>query len=97
MNVFLWEDLRDVTLVGHSYAGWVITAAVERLQDRVAAMVYLNAFLPRNGDCGYHFLNEQQKAALTRPAQRRGLAPLSSGQGTSNPERDRRRLAQFQD
>lgn len=64
VNVFLWEDLRDVTLVGHSYAGWVITAAVERLQDRVAAMVYLDAFLPQDGDCGYDFLNEQQKAAF---------------------------------
>lgn len=64
VNLFLWEDLRDVTLVGHSYAGWVITAAIEKLEDRVSSIVYLDAFLPDHGDCGYDFLNEQQKAAF---------------------------------
>ncbi len=39
-------DLRSVTLVGHSYGGRVITAAYERLADRLTAMVYLDAHTP---------------------------------------------------
>lgn len=39
-------DLREVTLVGHSYGGRVITKAFERLQERLAAMVYLDAHTP---------------------------------------------------
>lgn len=41
------------TLVGHSMAGIVITAAAERMPDRVADLVYLAAYLPTNGDSVY--------------------------------------------
>lgn len=39
-------DLRRVTLVGHSYGGRVITRAWERLKERVARLVYLDAHAP---------------------------------------------------
>jgi pimeloyl-ACP methyl ester carboxylesterase len=48
-NVFLYEDLRDVILVGHSYGGMVITGTADRVADRVAALVYLDAANPVNG------------------------------------------------
>ncbi len=44
------EDLRDVTLVGHSYGGMVITGAADRVADRVGRLVYLDAATPRNGE-----------------------------------------------
>jgi pimeloyl-ACP methyl ester carboxylesterase len=41
----------QVILVGHSMAGTVITQAAEELgKDKVAKLVYLDAFLPRNGE-----------------------------------------------
>jgi pimeloyl-ACP methyl ester carboxylesterase len=43
------DDLRDVVLVGHSYGGAVITGAVHKRPDRVAHVVYLDAFVPRHG------------------------------------------------
>ncbi len=43
------EDLRDVVLVGHSYGGAVITGAVHKRPERVAHVVYLDAFVPRHG------------------------------------------------
>jgi pimeloyl-ACP methyl ester carboxylesterase len=43
------EDLRDVTLVGWSYAGAVTTGTVDRVPDRVQSMIYLDAFVPSNG------------------------------------------------
>lgn len=45
-------DLVDVTLVGHSYGGRVITQAIASLKDRVAALVYLDAHAPVAPDSG---------------------------------------------
>ncbi len=44
-----YEDLRDVVLVGHSYAGMVITGVMDKAADRLAQVVYLDAFLPEDG------------------------------------------------
>jgi pimeloyl-ACP methyl ester carboxylesterase len=43
------EDLRDVILVGHSYGGMVATGAADRAPERIARLVYLDAFAPRDG------------------------------------------------
>ncbi len=43
-------DLRDFLLVGHSYGGSVITAAAERLSERLAGMVYVDAVFPEDGE-----------------------------------------------
>jgi pimeloyl-ACP methyl ester carboxylesterase len=64
VNVFAWEDLSDAVLVGHSYAGWVVSGAMERLEARVSALVYLDAFLPDDGQRGVDFLNEAQTEAF---------------------------------
>ncbi len=44
------EELEDVVLCGHSYGGMVITGVADRLPNRVKAMVYLDAFVPKHGD-----------------------------------------------
>ena len=49
VKVLEYEDLRDVVLVGHSYAGMVITGAADRATDRIGRLVYVDAFLPENG------------------------------------------------
>ncbi|MFD7847291.1 alpha/beta fold hydrolase [Nocardia sp. NPDC059764] len=43
-------ELRDLVLVGHSYAGIVITALADALPDRVAELVYVDTFVPRDGE-----------------------------------------------
>src|SRR5882757_8423134 len=40
------EDLTDVVLVGHSYAGLVISSAANQVPDRIAHLVYLDAMVP---------------------------------------------------
>lgn len=49
VNVLAWEDLRDVVLVGHSYGGMVVTGVAERMADRIADIVYLDAIVPQDG------------------------------------------------
>ncbi|MDH3241866.1 MAG: alpha/beta fold hydrolase [Alphaproteobacteria bacterium] len=63
-NLILWEGLGDVILCGHSYAGWVISGAVERVADRVAALVYLDAYVPEDGECGRDVISERGKASI---------------------------------
>jgi pimeloyl-ACP methyl ester carboxylesterase len=48
-GVLAMEDLRDVILIGHSYGGMVATAVADRDADRIARLVYLDAFVPRDG------------------------------------------------
>jgi pimeloyl-ACP methyl ester carboxylesterase len=50
VNTIRYENLRDVTLVGHSYGGMVITGVADRIPDRIAHLAYVDAFVPENGE-----------------------------------------------
>jgi pimeloyl-ACP methyl ester carboxylesterase len=50
VNVLKWEQLHDVVLCGHSYGGFVISGVAEKMADAIASMVFLDAFVPENGD-----------------------------------------------
>ena len=49
VNTVLFEDLTDIVLLGYSYGGMVVTGALEHIAGRVAHLVYLDAFLPDDG------------------------------------------------
>jgi pimeloyl-ACP methyl ester carboxylesterase len=61
-NVLEYEDLRDVVPVGHSYGGMMITAVAERAAARLARLVYLDALLPRDGECLLDVLTPEGRA-----------------------------------
>lgn len=50
------EDLHDVVLVGHSYAGQVVTAVADQRPGRIAGRVYLDAFVGRDGEAAIDLL-----------------------------------------
>jgi len=50
VNVFRYEDLSDVVLVGHSYGGMVVTGVADRIPERISHLIYSDAFLPRDGE-----------------------------------------------
>jgi pimeloyl-ACP methyl ester carboxylesterase len=50
VNTILFEDLHDIILVGHSYGGMVITGVADRVPDRIRRLVYLDAFVPNDGE-----------------------------------------------
>ena len=49
VQVLEFEDLGNVILVGHSYAGMVITGVADKAGERIGQLVYLDAMLPENG------------------------------------------------
>ncbi len=54
--VLRYEDLREVVLVGHSYAGLVITGVAAREFDRIARLIYYDAFVPGDGQSALDLL-----------------------------------------
>jgi pimeloyl-ACP methyl ester carboxylesterase len=46
----LFEDLHDIILMGHSYGGMVITGVADRVPDRIRRLVYVDAFVPNDGE-----------------------------------------------
>lgn len=69
------QDLTDVTLVGHSWGGYLITGAYHRLAARLRKLIYWSAFVPAEGAC----LLDEVPPPLAE--QFRGLAQ-ASGQNT---------------
>src|SRR4029450_13404476 len=43
------EDLKEVTLLGHSYGGMVATGVADKARRRIARVVYIDAFAPQDG------------------------------------------------
>ncbi len=44
------KDLHGVILVGHSYGAMVITGVVDAVPERIAHLIYLDTFVPRDGE-----------------------------------------------
>lgn len=50
VNLLKWERLSDVVLCGHSYGGFVISGVAEQMQHAIASIVFVDAFVPEDGD-----------------------------------------------
>jgi pimeloyl-ACP methyl ester carboxylesterase len=50
VNVIKWEGLKDIVLVGHSYGGSIVSGVAEQAGDKISSIVFLDAFVPDNGD-----------------------------------------------
>ncbi len=52
------SDGGPFVLVGHSYGGMVVTGACEQRPDRVLGIVYVEGFVPENGESALQLLPE---------------------------------------
>lgn len=71
-NLIRWEEMRDIVLCGHSYAGCLISAVADRMPDRIAALVYLDAFVPANGQSLHDTLPAEVRDAQVAAARQSG-------------------------
>jgi hypothetical protein len=63
-NLFKWEEIKDACLVPHSYGGWPASGALEQIGDRVTSIVWLDAFLPKDGERSTDMISEFSRRAL---------------------------------
>jgi pimeloyl-ACP methyl ester carboxylesterase len=54
-------DDDELVLVGHSYGGMVITGVADCIPERVDALVYLDALVPRDGESCWHLVNDDER------------------------------------
>ncbi|WP_315826139.1 MULTISPECIES: alpha/beta fold hydrolase [unclassified Bradyrhizobium] len=64
--------LRNVTLVGHSYGGTVISAVAEQLPDRVSCLVFLDASIPQDGQSNNDVLGSEWADRIRATARETG-------------------------
>ncbi|MBI1182058.1 MAG: alpha/beta fold hydrolase [Alphaproteobacteria bacterium] len=89
LGVLDWEDLDDVVLVGHSYGGLVVTGAADRRPERIAALVFLDAFIGEDGESLLTLTSDDFRPFLLDGAGRNGgllVPPVSAAQFNVGPE-----------
>ncbi len=64
INLIKWERLENVCLVGHSYAGMVISLAAESIADKLSSFVFLDAFAPDDGEDPVTLINPAVRAEI---------------------------------
>jgi pimeloyl-ACP methyl ester carboxylesterase len=62
-NLIIYQDLAEVILVGNSYAGMVITGVAAAVPERIKMLVYLDAYIPEDGQCETDLWPAARKAA----------------------------------
>ena len=72
VSVMTCEDVSEAILVGNSSGGMVITGVADRVPERVAQVVYLDAFAPAHG---------QSVLDLIPPDRRQAMRALVEGEG----------------
>jgi pimeloyl-ACP methyl ester carboxylesterase len=74
VNLLVYEDLENVLLVGWSYGGMVITGVLDRVPQRLAHVVYLDAEVPRDGESEFDVSGPEFRSEMEHSAR-------SSGEG----------------
>lgn len=76
VNLFYFEDLRDVVLVGHSYAGVVIAKAAESLAERLRRLVFLDAVVIHHSEIYFEARTREMREGAQRGAREQGFGWL---------------------
>jgi pimeloyl-ACP methyl ester carboxylesterase len=76
-NLIEYEDLSDVVLVGHSYAGMVITGVAAKIPERLRLVFYLDAYLPDDGQSEADLWSADMRAGI--------LGDIAAGRGVRQP------------
>ena len=72
VNVLTYEDLHDVVLVGNSSGGVVITGVVDRVPERIGQLVYLDAFVPEDGQSMLDIIPPERRPVMEKLVQTEG-------------------------
>jgi pimeloyl-ACP methyl ester carboxylesterase len=90
LGVLRYEDVRDVVLVGHSYAGTVIPGVVAQEGGRIRHVVYLDAMMSRSGESVFETMSYAPPDQV--PGIRAAILSGKAGPGTGVHLQERERL-----
>ena len=90
LGVIKYESLGDIVLVGHSYGGFVISAVAEAIPGKIRSIVFLDAFLPDDGEALVDIVQPAVQEVI-RGAQARGetTVPVRDAAAFRMNEKDR--------
>lgn len=90
VSLIRWEELTDIVLCGHSYGGFVVSGAADSIPERIRALVYLDAFVPENGECLFDLVPEEQVRDTRQQVKTTGdgwkVAPIPAEVFRVNPQ-----------
>ncbi len=69
------ENLSEVILLGHSYAGMVVTGVLDRVPNRIAAAIYVDAFVPDSGQSCFDLANDLHRKLYLNTQDGFGVLP----------------------
>jgi pimeloyl-ACP methyl ester carboxylesterase len=75
-SVLTYDDLRGVILAGTSSSGAVISGVADRVPERVAQLVYLDAFVPEDGQAVFGLIPPQRRPAMEALVESEGFGWL---------------------
>jgi pimeloyl-ACP methyl ester carboxylesterase len=64
LAVIKYEDLQNIVLIGHSYGGMVATGVADRARDKIAQLIYLDAFVPRDGEALFDLISPEAQQGM---------------------------------
>lgn len=70
------ENLSEVILLGHSYAGMVVSGVLDRAADRISAAIYADAFVPDDGQSCFGLSNDLHRKLFLDNAAKDGFSVL---------------------
>jgi pimeloyl-ACP methyl ester carboxylesterase len=74
-NLLFYEDIADAVLVGHSYAGMVITGVATAVPERLRLLVYLDAYIPDPGQSEFDLWTPEMRAGFRAAREGGGMRP----------------------
>lgn len=90
-----WENLDDVVLVAHSYGGFVATAVADAMPERFRALLYLDAFVPENGDTPFDLVPRSDALVIGAAAEDGLTMALPPGDALGLEMDHQRRVAHY--
>ena len=81
-NVLLWEDLRAVILVGHSFGGNSISGVADRMPERIRQLIYLDAVMLEGGQTMFGQIPPEVAASRLKAAEASGGVGIASPQAS---------------
>lgn len=76
INAIRYNELEEVILVVHSVGGMVAAAVVDRIPERLAHVVFVDAMLPVSGECVMDLVSPEESARVAAIRQSSHVLPV---------------------